>query len=64
MMYDIAAAAKKLGVAKITIWQMAKQKKIKHARIGKKIMFQDEFLEEFVKMHTSEVAEKNQKMEG
>ncbi len=63
-MYDLATAAKKLGISKLNLFKKVQNKKIKHARIGKKIMFRDEFVEEYISAATVDPTQKEQAQEN
>lgn len=50
-LYDIKETAGYLHISKSTLYRWVHQKKIKHVKIGSRVLFSQETLTEFIKNH-------------
>jgi excisionase family DNA binding protein len=48
VLFNVKAGAKRLGISASKLYQMASRRKIPHYRIGGKILFSDEQIQEFL----------------
>ena len=49
---NVQEAASYLHIATSTLYRWVHQKKIKHAKIGSRVLFSQEYLDEFIKNNT------------